>query len=377
MMPNTNHNMIKLCRVILIGTIVPLLLFACSKTPQAGRFSPPYPGKATVVESAAYSVTLQAPVTSISGSTASLENLEFGFYFYPDSSPSSPSKATAHLDGKNFTATIEGLSTGITYTCTPYVRNGEFEVVGQSSEFAPANPFEDEIFWKYVIDNFDSDNNGGLSQDEAESVTTISVTDMGITSLEGIELFPQLMHLYCQNNRLRRLDVSHNIYLTELAAERNMLEELDLRQNKELQTIVVWENHLTNIDVTGLEMVGTFWCWMNRLNEIDISSMKNLINFGCAQNAIKELDLSNNTKLINLAPNDTLIEELDLSHCPNLESLEIQGNNIMTCVDLTPCKKMRYFRADNCPNLKYVYINPGHSFTELIKDEHTTILTIE
>lgn len=374
MMPNTNHNMIKLYRVILIGTIVPLLLFACSKTPQAGRFSPPYPGKATVVESAAYSVTLQAPVTSISGSTASLENLEFGFYFYPDSSPSSPSKATAYLDGKSFTATIEGLSTGITYTCTPYVRNGEFEVVGQSSEFAPANPFEDKIFWDYLIENFDSDNNGGLSQDEAESVTAISVTDMGITSLKGIELFPQLMHLYCQNNRLRRLDVSRNIYLTELSAERNMLEELDLRRNRELQTIVVWENRLTNIDVTGLEMVGTFWCWMNRLNEIDISSMKNLINFGCAQNAIKELDLSNNTKLINLAPNDTLIEELDLSHCPNLESLEIQGNNIMTEVNLTHCPKMRYFRSENCPNLRYIYINKGHSFAEILKDDHTRLI---
>ena len=373
-MPKTNHNKIKLCRCIIIGTIVSLLLFSCSKAPEAGKFVPPYPGKATVVESAAYSVALQAPVTSFSGQNASIENLEFGFCFYPDSSPSSPSKVIAHLDGKSFTATIEGLSTGITYSCTPYVRNGEFEVVGQSCKFAPANPFEDKIFWDYLIENFDRDKDSGLSKQEAESVTEITVPDMGISSLEGIELFPQLMHLYCQNNRLRKFDLSNNIYLTELVAERNMLEELDLRQNRELQTIVVWENHLTKIDVTGLEMVGTFWCWRNRLNEIDISSMKNLINFGCAQNAIKELDLSNNTKLINLAPNDTLIEELDLSHCPNLESLEIQGNNIMTEVDLTHCQKMRHMRSENCPNLRYIYINKGHSFAEILKDDHTRLI---
>lgn len=193
---------------IIIGTIVSLLLFSCSKAPEAGKFVPPYPGKATVVESAAYSVTIQAPVTSISGQTASLENLEFGFCFYPDSSPSSPSKVIAHLDGKSFTATIEGLSTGITYTCTPYVRNGEFEVVGQSCKFTPANPFEDKIFWDYLIENFDRDKDSGLSKQEAESVTEIIVPDMGISSLEGIELFPKLMHLYCQNNRLRKLTPS-------------------------------------------------------------------------------------------------------------------------------------------------------------------------
>lgn len=376
-MPNKNHMKSNICRVLLIGAIVSMLLFACSKMPNAQEFHAPRPGKATAAASSTYSITLQASAIFSMESSASLQNAEYGFYFLPDNSSSAPQQIAASGNGTNFSATAEGLEIGISYTCTPYIRNGAFEIMGQSCKVALANPFEDEIFWKYVIDNFDSDNNGGLSQDEAESVTAISVTDMGITSLKGIELFPQLMYLYCQNNRLRSLDVSRNIYLTELAAERNMLEELDLRQNKELQTIVVWENHLTKIDVTGLEMVGSFWCWMNRLNEIDISSMKNLINFGCAQNSIKELDLSNNTKLIFLAPNDTLIEELDLSHCPNLESLEIQGNNIMTCVDLTPCKKMRYFRADNCPNLKYVYINPGHSFTELIKDEHTTILTIE
>lgn len=372
-MPNTSYKK-SLYRVILIGAIIPLLLFACSKAPDAQEFHAPSVGKATIIGSSAYSVTLQAPILFSTESSSALQNMECGFYILPDNSSSTPKQIAASINGKSFSATAGDLAIGTSYTCTPYICNGGFEVRGQSCKISLDNPFEDEIFWKYIISNFDSDGDEALSQNESESVTAISVTDMGITSLEGIELFPQLMHLYCQNNRLRKLDLSRNIYLTELAAERNMLEELDLRQNKELRTIVVWENHLTKIDVAGLEMVGTFWCWMNRLNEIDISSMKSLINFGCAQNAIKELDLSNNTKLINLCPNDTFIKELDLSNCPDLESLEIQGNNLMTEVDLTCCPKIRFLRTDNCPNLKYIYLKQGQTISELYIDPHTTLI---
>mgnify|MGYP000128560286 CR=1 FL=1 len=87
--------------------------------------------------------------------------------------------------------------------------------------------FPDETFQNYVK-QFDKDNNGTLSPDERYEVTVIDVHEKGITSLKGIEFFPNLKKLYCADNNLTSLDVSQNTALEDLDCGNNQLTSLQL-----------------------------------------------------------------------------------------------------------------------------------------------------
>lgn len=73
--------------------------------------------------------------------------------------------------------------------------------------------FPDEIFRKYVADNFDKNNDGVLDAKELSSASYIKVNDMGIGSLDGIEYLEYLTDLYAYDNHIAKADLSNNINL--------------------------------------------------------------------------------------------------------------------------------------------------------------------
>ena len=75
--------------------------------------------------------------------------------------------------------------------------------------------FPDEIFREFVSENFDTDKNGGLSAEEIEAVTEISIVSKEVSSLEGVKIFTNLRCLECADNNLKSLDVSSNSNLVE------------------------------------------------------------------------------------------------------------------------------------------------------------------
>ena len=87
--------------------------------------------------------------------------------------------------------------------------------------------FPDETFQNYVK-QFDENNNGTLSPEERYKVTEIDVRSKKITSLKGIEFFPNLTKLICYDNELTELDVSKNKELKHLDCDNNQLTSLQL-----------------------------------------------------------------------------------------------------------------------------------------------------
>ena len=97
--------------------------------------------------------------------------------------------------------------------------------------------FPDDNFRAYVMENCDPNKDGILSEEEQYGVTSIGVTGMNITSIEGIAYFPALQTLYCDNNQLTSLDVSANTALQWLYCFGNQLTSLDVSANTDLQTL--------------------------------------------------------------------------------------------------------------------------------------------
>ncbi len=258
--------------------------------------------------------------------------------------------------------------------------------------------FPDENFRKYIIDNFDSNNDNKLSQDEINAVTEISVQDNNITSLKGIEYFTAITKLDCsQNYGLTKLDVSHNSGLQQLRCNYTGLTELDVSNNSTLTTLYCNSTNIMELNVsknTGLKELN---CSQNYdLTELDVSNNSILTNLSCDDTGITELNVSNNSILINLSCDDTGITELDVSKNTDLSILDC-GNTDITKLDVSKSTKLRnlncsdtdiislelsnqtelwFLYYENCQNLVYVNLNEKTSLSDFKPTTETTISDI-
>lgn len=104
--------------------------------------------------------------------------------------------------------------------------------------------FPDEAFWEY-LKKFDINHDNKLASVERNVVKKINVNNKGITTLEGIEHFPELEKLYCSKNNLTSLDVSKNAVLMYLNCKNNQLTSL----NVESTNIDIINNPYSGFDV--------------------------------------------------------------------------------------------------------------------------------
>ena len=138
--------------------------------------------------------------------------------------------------------------------------------------------FPDNIFRAYVLKDFDIDGDGKISEEEAEKVTWINVNksfsspdDEKIASLEGIQYFPNLIILYCSNNKLTEEDVTQNTALTDLSCSLNQLTKLNVTHNPALEILHCQNNRLTTLEVTQNTALTYLYCWSNYLATLDVS----------------------------------------------------------------------------------------------------------
>lgn len=126
-------------------------------------------------------------------------------------------------------------------------------------------------------EQFDTDGDGILTEEEAGRVTEISVSKMGIASMVGIANFPALTTLICDGNLLTG--------------------PLDLSQNTVLTTVRCQENKLTDIKLVmlsageGCTALESIWCYSNELTTFTAAhstALKDLVIFN---NRISRLNL--------------------------------------------------------------------------------------
>lgn len=180
--------------------------------------------------------------------------------------------------------------------------------------------FPDANFRAYLSENVDTDGNGALSVEERDNHPIISVTNRGITSLKGIEYFPNLKNLSCSKNPLDKLDVSTLTELTSLTCMADGLSELNLYENNKLQRLNCANNQLTSLVVLS-DSLTKLDCYVNKLEKLDLTSVPNLKSLRCDQNSLKSLDLSNNQSLTSINCTYNNLTSLDLSKNTSLANV--------------------------------------------------------
>ena len=199
------------------------------------------------------------------------------------------------------TLTVDAGATKVTYlyNCgkrSSYTFTLNVTVVPEGSIAIDASNFPNPNFRAYVKAEFDKDYNNSLSESERNAVTEIKVADgyngQKITNLKGIEFFPNLEKLYCDNNQLTSLDVSQNKALKYLNCSENQLTSLDVSQNTQLKELRCYGNQLTSLDVSKNPALVWLSCTRNQLTSLDLSQNHALENLQVMENCLTSLDLS-------------------------------------------------------------------------------------
>ena len=200
--------------------------------------------------------------------------------------------------------------------------------------------FPDEIFRKYIKDNFDTVNDGKLSRTEIQQVGVIRVNYKGISSLKGVEFFAALENLYCCNNNLATLDLRRNASLEYVYCPWSNITSLNVSRNTALTKLDCHNNNLTVLDVSKNSALENLICYNNPLLSLDVSKNTALTELNCANDKLTELNLSKNTalKVLNCGENklnalnlrnNTALVELNCRYC-DLTSLDLSKNTELT-----------------------------------------------
>lgn len=128
-----------------------------------------------------------------------------------------------------------------------------------TADFFPDNKF------RTAIASYDTNGDGMLSNAELSAVTTLSLNQKSIQSLQGIEYFTQLAQLFCNDNQLTALDVSKNTKLQLLDCYNNRISTLDVSNHESLFRLFCQNNRLTELNIDNCPALTQLYCYRNRL----------------------------------------------------------------------------------------------------------------
>ena len=194
------------------------------------------------------------------------------------------------------------------------------------------NNFPDDSFRNY-IKTYKAGGRDVLTVEEQRKVETIEVEGKNISSLRGIEAFPNLTELDCGNNSIQKLDLRQNPMLITLKCNKNQLTQLDLSKNPDIDYLNCSENQLEQLDVSHLKLE-YLYCSHNDLEQLDVKNSKWLRELDCSKNELTVLDV-------------------DVIHKPNLVRVECQNNQLTSLI----LGENQMLRKLNCANNKLTQLN--------------------
>ena len=300
-------------------------------------------------------------------------------------SSSNPTVASVNVDTDGTTGVVKAISEG-TATLTATIGSLSKECTIKVSK-PTGIEIPDQEFRAYMLSNFDSNNDGILTADEAKNVTDIALYEnQNIKSLKGIEYCTYLQTLslsYCKN--ISEIDLSHNIWLSSLhgpyLSSETALKTIDISALIHLKTL--------NLEYTNFESIDFSNCTEllnlslgREIKTLDISALTKLDIFNAICPYVKSVDLSNNVNIeylnLSLDCENVIIptlpklitfsyeinkttKTLDLSNNTTLENLSLYSNSVLQNVDISKCENLSSVKIQYCDNLQEIDLSKAAS----------------
>lgn len=239
------------------------------------------------------------------------------------------------------------------------------------------NNFPDPNFREY-IKTYKAGGRDVLTVEEQRKVETIEVEGKNISSLRGIEAFPNLTELKCGNNSIQKLDLRQNPKLKTLKCNKNQLTQLDLSKNPDIDYLNCSENQLEQLDVSHLKDLATLNCSHNDLEQLDVRNSKFLETLYCSSNRLTELDadVTHKSRLVSVECQNNQLTSLILGQNKLLKKLNC-ANNQLTQLNLNNMNSLKELKCQN-NQLTALDVSSSPNLTTLVlKNNHLTSLNLD
>ena len=237
--------------------------------------------------------------------------------------------------------------------------------------------FPDPNFRKY-IKTYKAGGRDVLTVEEQRKVETIEVEGKNISSLRGVEAFPNLTELKCGNNSIQKLDLRQNPKLKTLKCNKNQLTQLDLSKNPDIDYLNCSENQLEQLDVSHLKDLVTLNCSHNDLEQLDVRNSKFLETLYCSSNRLTELDadVTHKSRLVSVECQNNQLTSLILGQNKLLKKLNC-ANNQLTQLNLNNMNSLKELKCQN-NQLTALDVSSSPNLTTLVlKNNHLTSLNLD
>lgn len=237
--------------------------------------------------------------------------------------------------------------------------------------------FPDPNFRNY-IKTYKAGGKNVLTVEQQRNVTAIEINNKGVSDLKGIEAFPNLKELNCENNSIQKLDLRQNPKLEKLICNKNQLTQLDLSMNPKIYHLRCSENQLEQLDVSHLKDLVTLDCSHNDLEQLDVKNSISLVTLNCSANRLTELDadVKHKTHLVSVECQNNQLTSLILGQNKGLKKLNC-AHNQLTQLNLND---MRSLEELNCfdNQLTVLDVSSSQNLTKLwLGDNHLTSLNLD
>ena len=129
--------------------------------------------------------------------------------------------------------------------------------------------FGDPFFVRYISQEFDSNQDGVLSDVEIGQAMFFRCNNMHISTL-WVYRFTEMQILSCRNNEITELDLKQNPTLFWLDCEANQIKTLNISNNPELMWLECSNNQLTRLDISQNPKLKYLRCSGNPLTSLEI-----------------------------------------------------------------------------------------------------------
>ena len=228
----------------------------------------------------------------------------------------------------------EGSTTKLTITDK---NNPENEMVlrifhaGDNNEIVTIDDttFPDEALRDALEEILGSDG-GAITSEDLEEVTSIDLSSKtDISSLAGIENFPNL----------KELDASQITGITG---------SVDLSSNPKLEVLNINNcSNITAINISNNPNLKILELWRTAITEIDVRHLVHLEKLAIFGTKITSIDVSNNIKLTYLSVRDNQIESINVINNTELLDLHVGNNSKLNFIDISNNKKLTYLSIPN------------------------------
>lgn len=237
--------------------------------------------------------------------------------------------------------------------------------------------FPDPNFRKY-IKTYKAGGRDVLTVEEQRKVESIEVKGWNISNLKGIEAFPNLKELNCENNSIQKLDLRQNPELEKLICNKNQLTQLDLSKNPNIYFLNCSWNQLEQLDVSHLKDLVTLDCSHNDLEQLDVKNSKSLVALNCSANQLTELDadVTHKSRLVSVECQNNQLTSLILGQNKLLKKLNC-ANNQLTQLNLNNMNSLKELKCQN-NQLTALDVSSSPNLTTLVlKNNHLTSLNLD